>query len=53
MAKLHGWTLPVALLTAWMAVAAYVLTRLAAPQAMPVIRAQEVIIRVGPPGQAS
>ena len=53
MENLRAWSHPVALVTAWMLAAAYVLTALATQPPMPTFRAQEVVIKVGAPGQAS
>ena len=46
MEKIREWSFPVALVTAWMGVAAYVLVQVATPAPMPTVNMPEVVITV-------
>ena len=53
MEKIRDWSFPVALVTAWMAAAAYVLVQVATVPTMPTLAAPPVVITVEAPAQPS
>ena len=53
MNTMREWSFPVALITSWMGIAAYVLVQVATPAPMPTVSLPEVVITVAPASSPS